>query len=225
MSQIESPIIIPQHVVITINTAMWSNATPDNFTATFSLIERAIELRLQALSFYFYTPPARPHLHTITHTLFQTFIHALALNHLQGLNVKICFIGDDHHLEPDLLQQVQALQKQETDKSAFMLGLIYGYNGRADIAQAANRLVGTNQPLSDAVIATALEQHFYTHDLPTPDLLIYTGGERRLAHLLTWQASYAEFLFIDTDGLQLDGNRFYQTLLDFNLRQRRFGSG
>jgi DNA-binding transcriptional MerR regulator len=76
---------------------------------------------------------------------------------------------------------------------------------------------------AEQVNESLVEQHLYTADTPEPDLLIRTSGEMRLSNFLLWQMAYTEMYF--TDILWPDFNReaFYQALLSYQRRDRRFG--
>jgi undecaprenyl diphosphate synthase len=69
----------------------------------------------------------------------------------------------------------------------------------------------------------AIASNLYTAGIPDPDLVIRTGGEIRLSNFLLWQASYAELCFTDTLWPDFSRNDFYEAIVEFQRRRRRFG--
>ncbi|HEX9974469.1 MAG TPA: polyprenyl diphosphate synthase, partial [bacterium] len=66
-------------------------------------------------------------------------------------------------------------------------------------------------------------EHLYTADLPDPDLLIRTSGEQRISNFLLWQIAYSELYITDTLWPDFRKNEFYQTIVAYQLRERRYG--
>ena len=67
------------------------------------------------------------------------------------------------------------------------------------------------------------ENYLYTKDIPHPDLLIRTSGEMRLSNFLLWQLAYAEIYVTSTLWPDFTYKTFYEALLEYQHRQRRFG--
>ena len=68
-----------------------------------------------------------------------------------------------------------------------------------------------------------LNTYLSTKDIPHPDLLIRTGGEQRISNFLLWQAAYSELYFTETFWPDFREEEFYQAILDYQGRERRFG--
>ena len=66
-------------------------------------------------------------------------------------------------------------------------------------------------------------RYLYTDGLPDPDLLIRTGGEKRLSNFLLWQLAYTEFWFTDVLWPDFSENEFLQALEEYQHRKRRYG--
>jgi undecaprenyl diphosphate synthase len=94
------------------------------------------------------------------------------------------------------------------------------YSGRAELTRAVNVLAsrGTG-PFSDEDISRAL----WTVGLPEPDIIIRTGGERRLSGFLAWQSVYAELFFVDTLWPSFSKEEFERVLVQFAARKRNYG--
>ncbi|MCR4790046.1 MAG: di-trans,poly-cis-decaprenylcistransferase [Treponemataceae bacterium] len=95
--------------------------------------------------------------------------------------------------------------------------LAINYGGRDEIIRAINK--DKNLILSEQNFAS----QFDLPELPDVDLLIRTGGEKRLSNFLLWHASYAELEFVDTLWPDYTEEEFYKSILDFQKRNRRFG--
>jgi undecaprenyl diphosphate synthase len=68
-----------------------------------------------------------------------------------------------------------------------------------------------------------IRRHLYLPDVPDPDLVIRTGGERRISNFLLWQAAYSELYFTDCLWPDFDDAEVERALDDYSGRQRRFG--
>jgi undecaprenyl diphosphate synthase len=106
------------------------------------------------------------------------------------------------------------------------LTLALNYGARAEIVDAARTLADRAQKgeLAPAQInESELTSNLYTAGLPDPDLLIRSGGEKRLSNFLLWQNSYAELYFTDVLWPEFNEDTFREALEEFALRERRFG--
>ena len=76
---------------------------------------------------------------------------------------------------------------------------------------------------SDNITEETINQYLATSFMPEPELLIRTGGEKRLSNFLLWQSAYSEFYFTDTYWPDFSSEDFYKAICDYQSRQRRFG--
>jgi undecaprenyl diphosphate synthase len=137
--------------------------------------------------------------------------------------VRLRVVGQINAFEPRLRELIARAQEQSAGNSRLNLTVCASYGGRWDILQAAQRLVqehAAGAPLPDEA---AFERQLSMAFAPDPDLLIRTGGERRISNFLIWQAAYAELYF--TDALWPDfGRAEFAVALDwYAQRERRFG--
>lgn len=116
--------------------------------------------------------------------------------------------------------------KKTSRNSGIVLNLALNYSGRSEILQAVKRLareVGEGRLSISRIDEKTFKSHLYTKDLPDPDLLIRTSGERRLSNFLLWQAAYTELYITDTLWPDFGEREFLMALADYQDRQRRFG--
>lgn len=109
-------------------------------------------------------------------------------------------------------------------KGQLILALSYG--GRAELVDAARRIAERVQDgalRAAAITEDTVRQHLYLPDVPDPDLIIRTSGEKRLSNFLLWQASYAELYFTDVLWPDFREEDFFRALEDYARRERRFG--
>ena len=141
-------------------------------------------------------------------------------------NIRFNTIGRMHDLPEsvqDLLSETMA-QTSQNDGMIFTLALSYG--SRAEIIDAVKRIIHTVQrgELSpEEVTAETFGTYLYTAGLPDPDLLIRTGGERRLSNFLLWQTPYTELYFTELLWPDFRGDDLLRSIIDYQQRERRFG--
>jgi undecaprenyl diphosphate synthase len=138
---------------------------------------------------------------------------------LQKNGVRLYFVGDRLQLS---LKVQAALVQAEADtahNARMILNVCFNYGGRWDIAQAAQKLAGRGEAITEVSLDAALA---LAH-VPDPDLLIRTGGELRISNFLLWQAAYSELCFSDKLWPDFDAVALDQAIAFFNGRERRFG--
>ena len=153
--------------------------------------------------------------------LMQLFIRTLAreTTTLHRNGVRLRFIGDHSEFSDVLRREMDRAVELTRHNSQIKLNVAVGYGGQWDIVQAAQRLASRGE----AITAEAIENGLDTHGLPAPDLLIRTGGEKRISNFLLWQLAYTELYFCDTLWPDFDDRDFTAALTWYATRQRRFG--
>jgi undecaprenyl diphosphate synthase len=140
--------------------------------------------------------------------------------------VRLRIIGDFSAFGDDLATKLQRGIDRTAANSNITLVVALNYGGRAEIAQAAQRMA-TRAAAGEVDPATidpeVFARELQTADLPDPDLLIRTSGEVRLSNFLLWQAAYAELLFTETLWPDFDEQAFSEAIQQYGARQRRFG--
>ena len=135
---------------------------------------------------------------------------------------KVCVrvIGREEGLSKKLQQAIKKAEALTKNNTAAILNLAINYGGRLELVDAFNKIL-KNPPKE--ITEDLISQNIYTADLPDPDLIIRTSGERRLSEFLTWQSAYSEFYFIKRHWPEFSKEDFDDALNDFANRQRRFG--
>ena len=133
--------------------------------------------------------------------------------------VRIHIVGDRSTLSEKMrlgLTQAEATTAQNT---RLILNVCFNYGGRWDIAQAAAKLATQGEAITEA----RLDRAMALAHVPDPDLLIRTGGERRISNFLLWQAAYSELYFSDRLWPDFDEIALDEAIADYGRRERRFG--
>jgi len=136
--------------------------------------------------------------------------------------VKVRIIGQRERLPLRLQKVIKEVEKSTKDNKGFLLNLAVSYSGRWDVLQAIQKII--EKKISAKKINEALFNNYLaTVNLPTPDLIIRTGKERRLSNFLLWQAAYSELYFSDKYWPDFDEKDFNEALKEYSDRQRRYG--
>lgn len=153
--------------------------------------------------------------------LMQLFISTLAreVNALHKNGIRIRFIGEHDDFAPELRTEMRRAETLTAGNAKITLVIAVGYGGQQDIVLAARELALQGKPIT----VESLDAHLSTAGLPLPDLLIRTGGERRISNFLLWQLAYAELYFCDTLWPEFDDAAFNAALHWYARRERRFG--
>ena len=146
------------------------------------------------------------------------------LDSLKGEGVRIVPIGRLADLPDTVRTQVEKAAELTATNRELKLNLAISYGSRLEIVNAVNQLLeraanGEKLIIDEAAIA----KHLYTAGDPEPDLIIRTGGERRLSNFLLWQAAYAELYFSDIMWPDFTPQDFIEAIAEYQRRDRRFG--
>ena len=138
---------------------------------------------------------------------------------LKSDGVRIHIIGDRSALSEKMRLGLAQAEVTTAQNSRLILNVCFNYGGRWDIAQAAARLAAQAEPITEA----SLDRAMALAHVPDPDLLIRTGGERRISNFLLWQAAYSELYFSDRLWPDFDEAALDEAISDYGKRERRFG--
>ena len=142
----------------------------------------------------------------------------------EGIRLRV--IGRRHGLPDDVRTAIEKVENITRNGTRANLTLALNYGGRDEIVDACRALAAkaaSGHIRPEDIDQDAISQHLYTADLPDPDLLIRTAGERRLSNYLLWQVSYAELFISDSAWPEFKAERFDQAVRDYAGRVRRFG--
>ena len=139
--------------------------------------------------------------------------------HLKAEGVRIHFVGDRSALSDKVRAGLLQAEAATAGNTRLDFNVCFNYGGRWDIAQAAARLAERGEPITEENLDGAMA---LAH-VADPDLLIRTGGEKRISNFLLWQAAYSELYFSDKLWPDFDEAALDAAIADFARRERRFG--
>jgi undecaprenyl diphosphate synthase len=145
---------------------------------------------------------------------------------LDANNVRLQVIGRTADLPSAVRDEILATQKFLSKNTGLQLNLALSYSGRAEIVDAARRLLRDASEMKldpSHVDEEFFESYLYTTGLPDPDLLIRTSGEMRISNFMLWQLAYTELWITDTLWPDFRRKHLFEAVAEFQGRERRFG--
>ncbi|WP_223259432.1 isoprenyl transferase [Candidatus Methylopumilus rimovensis] len=137
-------------------------------------------------------------------------------------NIRFKLIGDRKPFPKKLIDKIKDLENFTEKNTGLTLSIAINYGGRWDIVNAVNEYRKKNhfkKPFTQKNLIQNLSLSF----APDPDLLIRTGGEKRISNFLIWQFSYTELYFTETLWPDFNEKAFTSALIEFQKRERRYG--
>ncbi len=148
------------------------------------------------------------------------------LKELEDNDIRILFIGERSMLSNDIQNKMAELEKRTENHRSATLQIALSYGSRLEIIRAAKQIAKNVQEgtLSiENVDEKTFESMLYTKNIPDPDILIRTSGEKRLSNFLLWQLAYTEFFFTDTFWPDFTKEELADILKQYQTRERRYG--
>ena len=193
-----------------------------------NLIEHAVQLELKILTVYAFSRENWQRPKKEVELLLDLFISSLKseVKDLQENNIKLNFIGETDRFSEKLKKSMSKSESLTSSNSKLTLNVALNYSGRWDIYNALLSIIDdmtakkiTKNDVDEELINTKLSLANYDE----PDLLIRTGGEKRLSNYLLWQIAYTELYFTNTLWPDFNTDQFDLALDWYAKRQRRFG--
>ena len=140
--------------------------------------------------------------------------------------VRLRFIGDRSAFPCLLRETMDHVERRTADNAGLNLVIAANYGGHWDILNATRRVVEAverGEMRAEDVDRPALESGLALSGLPSPDLLVRTGGEQRISNFLLWNLAYTELYFVETLWPEFDRAALADAIREFGERERRFG--
>jgi undecaprenyl diphosphate synthase len=145
--------------------------------------------------------------------------------HKNGVRVRV--IGERSRFSPDIVSLIRNAEDMTRENNALHLTVALNYGSRQEIASAARRLaeaVSAGRLKAENIDEAMFAGHLATADMPDPDLLIRTSGEKRLSNFLLWQSAYTELVFLDVLWPDFNKSHLEDAIHEFHRRERRYGA-
>jgi len=159
-------------------------------------------------------------------TLLNRFLKA-ELKEMLDNGIRLACIGQTEKLPPEVQSTLWRTIENTAHNKDMTLTLALSYGGRQEIVEAARNMLKDIQKDTlniKQITEERLSKYLYTSDIPDPDLLIRTSGEYRISNFLLWQIAYTEIFITPTLWPDFRRERYLEALLDYQKRERRFGS-
>ena len=144
---------------------------------------------------------------------------------LKKNDVRLDAIGRLGDLSPRVRDVLDETKEYLSGCRGLLLVLALSYGGRTEIVDCFNNILAEIRSGggTETITETDIERHLYTAGLPDPDLLIRTGGEKRISNFLLWQLAYGELWLTDLMWPDFRKVHLFMAVRDYQTRERRFG--
>ena len=224
---------VPQHVAIIMDgNGRWAMKQKHErifghqnaMTAVRQATEAAVQLGVKYLTLYTFSTENWNRPQSEINGLMELLIKAVReeTKTLMDNNVRLQTIGDLSRIPERSRNKLQECIDKTAGNTGTTLVLALSYSSRWEIAEALKKICREGLK-PEEVTEETLRRYLTTADYPDPDLLIRTGGELRISNFLLWQMAYTEFYFTDLLWPDFRHEHFYDAVLDYQQRQRRFG--
>lgn len=188
-------------------------------------VEAAIDLGVESLAVYAFSTEnwARPpdEVEAIMELMDETIERELPDLAKQGVRTR--FFGRRDRVPQALLEKMSRLEEETAHNDRLSLWIAFDYGSRAEIVDAARRLLEDGLRPED-MSEEAVAERLYAPELPDPDLVIRTSGEQRISNFLLWQSAYSELVFDETLWPDFGEERLRAALEEYAQRARRYGA-
>ena len=133
--------------------------------------------------------------------------------------IRINFIGEKTNLKKELINKIKNIQKITSEDYDTTVNLAFNYSSKLEITNALSKCI-KNKKITPKII----EGNLYTANIPDPEILIRTGGLRRISDFLLWQISYTEIFFLKKFWPDFKTSDLNKILIDYHKIKRNFGA-
>jgi len=188
------------------------------------IVEAAIDLGIHDLAVFAFSTENWSRSEEEVDALMEIFAETIEreLPDLAEQGVRVRFIGRRDRAPEDLQRRMSGMEDRTELNSRLNLWVAFDYGGRAELVEAARRLVESGVD-AEEIDENVFAANLYAPELPDPDLLIRTSGELRISNFLLWQLAYTELVFVDTLWPDFEERDLRAALAEYASRRRRFG--
>ena len=188
------------------------------------VVEASIDLGIHDLSIFAFSTENWSRPREEVDALMDIFAETIEreLPDLAEQGVRVRFIGRRDRAPEELQRRMAGMEDRTELNSRLNLWVAFDYGGRAELVEAARRIVESGVDPED-VDENVFAANLYAPELPDPDLLIRTSGELRVSNFLLWQLAYAELAFVDKLWPDFEPRDLQHALAEYANRRRRFG--
>ena len=185
------------------------------------IVESSIKLKIPVLTFYVFSTENWKRPQSEINFLFKLIINYFKkeLNNVVLNGIKINIIGQINKLPLKIRSTLKKVIKFTQKNKKIVVNLAINYGSKIEIVHALQKSKNKKK-----ISVNSLKKNLYTNNLPDPDILIRTGGHKRLSNFMLWQLAYAEMYFLDKLWPDFNDKDFKRVINDFKKVKRNFGS-
>ena len=182
-------------------------------------VETAIKLKIPIVTFYVFSTENWKRPKTEISFLFKliTTYFKKELNNVISNGIKIKILGKTNKLPLQIKSSLKKAVYLTKENKKIIVNLAINYGSRDEIVEATTKI-------KSKINVKSIEKNLYTKNLPNPDILIRTGGRKRLSNFMLWQLAYAEIYFLDKLWPDFEYKDFIKIVNDFKKVKRNYGS-
>ena len=193
------------------------------------VLDAAIKLNIKYLTLFAFSKENWNRPKVEVEMLMNLFINTIKENHdkkkhLAKKNIKVNMIGCVKDLPKQCQFAINKLIQSTKNNTGLVLTLALSYSSKYEITQAVQQIFTTEKIIKkDMITESLIEKHLQTSNLPDPELLIRTSGERRISNFLLWQIAFSELYFSEKKWPDFNEEELYIAIFEYQQRERRFG--
>ena len=183
------------------------------------IVEKSVKLKIPIITFYVFSTENWKRPKSEINFLFKLIINYFKeeLDRVISNEIKINIIGKISRLPSKIKFALKDAAKKTKKNKKIIVNLAINYGSRDEIVEACKKI-------NNKINIQSLSKNLYTKNLPNPDILIRTGGHKRLSNFMLWQLAYTEIYFIDKLWPDFNGRDFERIINNFKKLKRNFGS-
>jgi len=188
------------------------------------VIEHCIKIKIKYLTLYTFSTENwnRPKKEIDYLFFLFKYFYKKNFNKLNKNNIKIKFIGDLKNIPKDLKIIIKKIEDKTKNNDAITVIFAFNYGAKSELVNAFKNII-KNKTKVNEINEELINNYLYTNNIPDPDILIRTGGEKRLSNFLLWQLSYAELFFINKNWPDFNLFDLKKVINTFKVTKRKFG--
>ncbi len=228
---------LPRHIAIVMDgNGRWAKAQgkervfghAEGVASVRTIVEAARSIGISYLTLYTFSTENFNRPEAEVCALMDLFVDAInrETDDLIKNDVKGLIIGDLDRLSPSVRAKADEFMRRTAGGTELTLVLAISYSSRWELSLAAKHMaedVQAGKLNPEDIDEAKFASYLCTKDIPDPDLMIRTGGEERISNFLLWQVAYSELYFCQTPWPAFKEEAFYQAIVDYQSRERRFG--
>ena len=188
----------------------------------YKVIKNCIKLHIKYLTLYTFSTENwnRPKKEIEYLFFLFKFFYQKNFNKINKNNIRIKFIGDLKNIPADLKVIIKKIQEKTKNNNRITVVFAFNYGAKSELINAFKKI---HKNKKNKISEQLISNNLYTKNMPDPDILVRTGGEKRLSNFLLWQLSYAELFFIEKSWPDFNFLDLKKIVNKFSGIKRRFG--